>query len=386
MTKVNTNEDKGFLNRIVNLVQGILIGAFSWVPFVNVNDLVETMGVKPVYQKDLTIDHKYRYFFKKRWATLLGILIGIILFFLIPVSYLTTNFPVSTYSAILIFLVGFSILTIYKMVKAKDEKWLSFLIAFLISFAVGISLYYINFSRITDIYTGAGYAAIIFLMAIASFVCTYSGESMGSIFLLGSFYLTTSSAFGNISRLKDLKGNFLLVACFILGALIGWIVGYYLSNKNTSSLKAKGGVKLGINLSGIIVLFASRIKGPFFNDISTLTAQSITFACVVFGSLMVVLGLTIYGYPMFKDSEEREEEETKTEVVSNYQLLTEGLSSTNSTKENVEAKNPIIVKSSVSSTNPTPIKKEENKTEVKKDNVSGIDISKLKALQEELKK
>ncbi len=386
MAKVNTNEDKGFLNRIVNLVQGILIGAFSWVPFVNVNDLVETMGIKPVYQKDLTIDHKYRYFFKKRWATLLGILIGIILFFLIPVSYLTTNFPVSTYSAILIFLVGFSTLTIYKMVKAKDEKWLSFLITFLISFAFGISLYYINFSRITDIYTGAGYAAIIFLMAIASFVCTYSGESMGSIFLLGSFYLTTSSAFGNISRLKDLKGNFLLVACFILGALIGWIVGYYLNNKNANSLKAKGGVKLGINLSGIIVLFASRIKGPFFNDISTLTAQSITFACVVFGSLMVVLGLTIYGYPMFKDSEEREEEETKTEVVSNYQLLTEGLSSTNSTEENVEVKQPIIVKSSVSSTNTATIKKEENKTEVKKDNVSGIDISKLKALQEELKK
>ncbi len=378
MAKVNNNEDKGFLNRIVNLVQGILIGAFSWIPFVNVNDFVETMGIKPVYQKDLTIDHKYRYFFKKRWATLLGILIGIILFFLIPVSYLTTNFPVSTYSAILIFLVGFSILTIYKMVKAKDEKWLYFLIAFLISFAVGISLYYSNFSRITDIYTGAGYSAIIFLMAIDSFVFTYRGESIGSIFLLGSFYLTTSSAFGNISRLKDLKGNFLLVACFILGALIGWIVGYYLNNKNANSLKAKGGVKLGINLSGIIVLFASRIKGPFFNDISTLTAQSITFACVVFGSLMVVLGLTIYGYPMFKDSEEREEE-TKAEVVSNYQLLTEGLSSTNSTEENVEVKQPIIVKSSVSSTNPTSIKKEENKTEVKKDTVSGIDISKLKA-------
>jgi hypothetical protein len=384
MTKANTNEDKGFLNRIVNLVQGVLIGAFSWIPFVNVNDLVETMGIKPVYQEKQTIAHKYLFFFKKRWATLLGIIIGMILFFLIPVSYLTTNFPVSTYSALLIFLVGFSLLTIYKIVKAKDEKWLTFLIPFFISFAVGIALYYIDFSRITNIYTGAGYAAIILLMAIASFVCTYSGESIGSVFLLGSFYLTTSSAFGNVSRLKNLKGNFLLVASFVLGALIGWIIGYYVGNKDAKSLKAKGGVKLGINLSGIIVLFLSRIKGPFFNDISTLTAQSITFACVVFGSLMVVVGLTIYGYPFFKD---KDEEEEKIELPSNYQLLTEGLDSTNTSKETTIARKPLATKmaESTTNTNHSPIK-EESKTEVKKDTVSGIDISKLKALQEELKK
>ena len=388
MNNNENNNQKGILNHFIRLVQGFLLGAFSWIPFVNVKSLKDTMGIKDEDNNKLSIGKKYLNFFKTKWAYALGAILGAVFFFLIPVTYLTENFPTPLYSGLLALIVGFFFLDFAHLFANTGKKHnISALICFCASLIVSIVINFIDFSKITDLNTASAFPAVLFLMAIATFVVTFSGESIGSIFFLSSFYLNVFNVMTDVSRLKDIKTYAFFLASALVGALIGWCLSFLIRNTYSNLEKEKAGVNFGIVLPSLILLIVRHLKGATFNSFTDQTAQICILISTVLGCLAIGIALSLHEFGFLHEYEDDKFEAKVEEPIppSLHDLLIEGLNTSTNPLALIKEEAPVnIAEAKTDSVNPT-IKEPINKPTASTSS-SGIDLTKLRALEKELKK
>ncbi len=301
---------------IVSMIEGFVLGAFSWLPFFNTKAFKTTLGREDQLYKDQKLGPALLSLLKENWPYIIAVILGAIFFFLTPVSYLFSMYKTAIFSMFICFAVGFSLLEIQRIRKNRNQKkhLLTTCISFGVGIILGIILHFIDLSSITEITSISSCFISLLLMMIATFIGTFSGIGIGTIFFFPSFYLLFASGITNLSYLNNIS-VFIPLLCF---CLVGSAIGYFLSfilrrNKNISSSE-QSGLALGLNLSGIIFIAMSFIDTkkaglPFFNTTSKITeiAQLMVLLSVIFGSIFLSVVLSISSFEKLKKEKQNEE-------------------------------------------------------------------------------
>lgn len=411
-----TNETKkGIYQKFVRLVEGFFIGAFSMFPFASTENLKESLQIKEVYSKEYTFGQKVKKYLGSSWSLLIGMMIGAVFFFLIPFDYLTTNFPFIIHTSVFAFAIGSCFLPLYRLSTVDKEKpkkkgsFLPLLCYFLAGIAILCGIVYVRPDFIAYLRNTNEIVYLALLVMIGSFFSEFCGFSFGSLLYLGGIYLTYADKMYEISYLINIKEKSTLVLLGVLAIsfLVGNFLGFVLKNSKDRT-RERSALGLGLYLFGAIYCATTYMKEPITTEIVDSTmAQYIILAACVFGSLVIALALSFYGFRGLNKTEFFIFE-THEKDVHLHGLLTQGLFGKGSVSEEddtLDADNVLVEEKKVAKeekkedkkieasnkedkiSEKEETKKEETPSEEKKETSDGgLDLSKLKALSKELKK
>lgn len=324
---------KYLLSCFLPLLKGFLVGLFSSLPFINSHDVSHLVALKEEEENEKSIFKNFLTHLKNTWPILLGGLLGIIFFFLIPVEYLYTSYGFAISSSLaclsLIFLIS-EIYSLYCSVK-KDKNIKSYLfslVSALLTLIVLLIFYFIpSYSAIK----------VFFISFIASFSLFFSGISFGSLFLVSSSYIALSTRMNDACYLIIDSNNMSTIITLLLGLIFGFIASYILTNKFKNLTKEKNSSNIVYFLFGFIINMIDTINTPLYTDINTSElAQLFVILTMILASIGIGIGLTFHKYKKVTITVEENKNE---------------------------------------------IKKEEKKENVSFESSSGIDISKLKEIK-----
>lgn len=283
------------------------MGFFNAVPFFQSNDLKETLGFRKENYEGLTFGKRLLWILEHRYSYLIGGFLGFLFFFFIPVSYLTTNYPIAVYAGLMALCLPFLVLEVYRFFRIRRDKFHNLLaLAFFGgSFLLSFALYYLTKShQASTLFSGGSYALLLLYIFLGTFVLSFSGMSLGTILFLGCFYLPFASGFNSF-----LYGNghavifFLLILALLAGYIAYQTFDYFVKMPLNCE---KHAFNAGIFLAGIILIAVNYIKEPYYTDISEEFPQLVTILTTVFACLFLGVGLTIHGYRQLNKEDYRE--------------------------------------------------------------------------------
>jgi hypothetical protein len=326
-------------------------------------------------------------YLKTRYPLLIGVILGAFFFFLIPVESLTTLYYTSIDVAALAFAVGFAILEGIRIYHARDKKHLlPSLIVGGVGFLACILLYFFGFSSLTDAKSGAGIAVVLILMIVGTFIATFSGEGIGTLFFLSGFYPAFAKVIGRLDYFKDITANLLVLVVALFGALVGFFLSFFVRSEYEHLDEEKASLCLGMDLAGILLIAGFQIRTPLYpvTDVPSVTAQTITIASSALAFFFIAIALSMHGYSLF-NPEENETVTAPTALMAAKKVPEEKKEAAEEKKPEIQKEpkaEPLKAAEPEAAEKPAPAKTEAKKSETK----GGIDVEKLKALQEKLKK
>lgn len=281
--------------KVAWLFGGFFSGALSWIPFFNNKSFNGVMKVKDYdFPEGATFGQKLCFNLKNKWTFLLGALLGGIFFFLLPIDYLSNNYPMIINFGLGFLAVGFILVELYQLYKYKDKKG-DFLLALLgVAFAVAISFWtYILKIGNVDFTDSTTMVSMFFLLFVSTFFLTFSGQSIGTLVFLSSSYVGLSNFLSNIVRFYGIKENIKIILVLLLAVFAGYIIGFIFKYRFKRSQVFATGNRIGFLLSGIIILFAFEIKKPYYTDITTDLAQLFLIIAVPLALFFIAIALSI---------------------------------------------------------------------------------------------
>lgn len=317
MKNRQNNDRITFSNYLVSLIEGLFIGFANGLPFFQCDDLKETMGLsnpekeKEIQKKNiLTSGMKGSNAFMgflsmllHKWVYILGAIIGFVLFFFIPVWQLKSQYPLAYYGSSVLLCFGFLIYEAYRFFTDKKEKkhfGISILV-FILSFIACYLLLHFFYEQKEVLPDGfQGYLFFLLAFLIGSFLSSYGGVSLTTLFILIGSYLPLCNMLKTFLYAKE---GLIYVLCALIGALIGLTLSFFLKRKVLLN-DEKRSFRMALYLSAILYLSINHIKEPFISDVSTTMASWFTTGSVLFVSLLMPVALTMHGYRFLKDKDE----------------------------------------------------------------------------------
>lgn len=316
-------------NILTRLLQGSVLGLTSMIPFFQVKDLKETLSLKEkIFQKDTKSDHRLKdiltesltlsqnrhlSFFKTllwyithRWSYMIGFLIGFLVFFFIPVNRLTEEFSFAVYGGMMALSGGFLFYELNKALKNRysHKELLSTLLFFLsgviLPWLTTILFDHLAIEVIPDTTHGLILLAILF---VASFILSYTGMSLGTMFYLTSTFKGYSVIFNTfLYEHTDY--------IFILYAVIGILLGYTLSvfvKRFFGALRQEGSsFNAGVYIFSLFYIGFVELKQCALIDTVSELSQQITIGTTIAGCFLIALMLTIHGFAIFNQKDYRQ--------------------------------------------------------------------------------
>ena len=349
--KIRTNKHISWLGRLFG---GFFYGFFAWIPFFQCKTLAETFGVKKEYEDNDTFTDKIKKALKGHWSVIVGTCVGAFFFFLIPIQWLFNGFPLGINCALLAFALIFMIAEIYKFVTCKEKgHYVSSAVYFVLILVVFACTYFLDFgSLITDFNTRDGYVLLLLLFFVAGYFFAWSGQAMGSIFLLTTIYLPLSEYMYPLTRLEGLTDNIIAVGCCFIGALLGVFIAFFVEATKGPLTKEKSSSNIAFSLLGVVTL-AMRIREPWYSGITTEYGELFTTLACILAAIVIGIGVTVHVYKKANKDENEEEYENSlvppthvpmTLAEYNKTLLLEGLLD-DETEESPESNQEIILES-----------------------------------------
>lgn len=360
--------DSGFLaymgRSFARLLLGGVAGMLSALPFFNNRAFSETFRMD-------CVKWKARNRIARRWSYLIGGLLGFFFFFLVPVRDLQESYPLAISCLILGFALVFGIYEIYTAYRQRSRKHMpSSILLFLVFLAIPLVLHFYPIPAF-DLAETSGIIALFLVFLLSSFLVFFTGISVGSILFLSSNYLAFSDRMATISRL-ELEGNdYLLVAALLGGLVLGMLLSLLFRrfplNMEKSSINA--GLYVGI----LVTIAAFEIKEPYFTDVtSSEMAQLFVFLAFAIASLGIAVAFTYHVYPFLNRDERKEEDEMERPALVPEQVSSFSLS----------AYYRDLLLRDIFLPYPEVETKEKEQTS---SSVSGLDLDKLRKIQEEMK-
>lgn len=351
---------------VTRLFLGAISGFFSAIPFFNNHLFSETFRMDGRSLRG-------KAYFLKRWSYLLGGLIGFVFFFLVPVRYLAEGYPLALSCLFMGLSLTFGIHEIYCCYRYRDKKHaVSTILLLVVGLAIPFVLRFYPID-LPSLDTKTGLVVLFAVLLVGTFLVLFFGLSIGTVLYFSSIYLPFSDEMASIARLDNLwDGHRLFVIVLLLGILVGALIAHAV--RRFKLVTEKSGFNAGIHVCTLIVIAAFDIKEPYFTDISTSwEAQLFVFLAVSIAALGIGIAFTCHGYRSLADEElpverpsikSEPEAEDKTVLSSHYRdLLVKDIFLPYPDEEDKE---------------PAESVKQEKK-------VSGIDLDKLRKIQEEMR-
>jgi outer membrane biosynthesis protein TonB len=141
-----------------------------------------------------------------------------------------------------------------------------------------------------------------------------------------------------------------------------------------------------MDLAGILLIAGFQIRTPLYpvTDVPSVTAQTITIASSALAFFFIAIALSMHGYSLF-NPEENETVTAPTALMAAKKVPEEKKEAAEEKKPEIQKEpkaEPLKAAEPEAAEKPAPAKTEAKKSETK----GGIDVEKLKALQEKLKK
>lgn len=361
------------------LVLGFFGGALSALPGFDASSFSDTtLKKEETFRKRLCQHVPYG----------LGLFLGFFFFFLVPVQFLFESYRTAVYGFILWMAFGFLAYNVYRMVVDRQKGHTPFAaVAFVVGAGIALLLHYfpLTIASFTDM-RGLLFLGLFGLLGSA--LLSFCGISFGSLLFLSGLYIPYSELFSKLARIQDIKTYAIPVLVLAMGMIVGSIAVLRLK-KSTMKMERHAG-QAGFLLALLVLTAVYDVKPPFLTEIvDSVPAQFFIIVATSLAGLGVAVAFTFHGYRVIAADEKKEEaeEEKASRYVRRIQsrkalavridgyyrrLLLDGLSEMPSRKA------------------PTPSVKEmkvfHKETPREEATEGGIDLGRLKAIQEEMKK
>lgn len=362
------NQDKRY-HPIVRFLLGVLGGSLSALPGFQMRDYEETFCLLREEKG------KVLPFVRKRILYVVGFVLGFLLFFLVPVQMLAEGYSFAITCLLLALFLSFAIYDVYRLIRNQDRKHLvSSLLLFLVFCAVPFLFHFVKIDLSS--FSDTMLLLVFFLLALfSSFFSSFAGIAVGSLFFVTATYLPLSERLFSIVR-GHFDGQLLFLLALVVGLFLGWCLSLPL---HRYSLKMeRHASNLGFSLATMATIFAFDFHPTLeMEATSSVPASFFILLALVLGGLALGLAFTAHGYkslspeenPIFEEVEKKETtlEEARYALGLHYKdLLLDGLfvSAMKVDETKVYHKETI------------PTQKTEN---------VGIDLDKLKAVEQEMK-
>lgn len=331
MNKTN-NITHGLSFRLTKLVQGLLLGFLSLIPFMNSERLKEIFNSDE--DKFLPYGKRINNYFIQNITTIIGVLIGILCFFYIPVSSLLEMMGKPIYLFLMSLSLGFVITDIYLIFRKNYlesisvVKIIKIIILFLIGLVIPFLLSKIKLNTYLDasLISKDSIVIISVVMLLAGILYQYGGYSLGTFLALGSIYLSISNPLYDVVRIKGIKEYSIFLLVFLVSFAIGTIIGYVIKARRRNE-KERSSLNLGLVISSLYFFYTNYYKNAsytltFENEATTTNIKKILSLTLLATGFIVSIVLSIHCYRFLNKKETKEEQENP-----NYNLtiLTDGL-------------------------------------------------------------
>ena len=361
-------------NAVLRFLIGVGGGALSALPGFQSDDYAETFSLTKRKEKGLLST------FLRQSLYALGFLVGFLLFFLVPVQELVTGYSFAITCLVLALFLSFAAYDVYRLALAKDKKkhLLPSALLFLVLFSVPFLLHFFPIDWAAQ--TQTMFLVLVFLLAaFSSFLSFFAGISPGSCFLVTAAYLPLSERLFGIVRL-NFEGQAMFLAVLVIGFFLGWILHLPLQNRTLEM--ERHSTNLGFSLAMMATIFAFSFEPTLEMGATTSVAASFFILMgLILGGIGVGLAFTAHGYRALSPIEKEEKavlrkeatpQEARRVLGAHYRaLLLEGL---------------LVPAMKVDQTKVFhPMERTGSEGEKSEENEGGIDLSRLKALEEEMK-
>lgn len=251
-------------DNLITFIKGFILGVANIIPGVSGGTLAVTLGL---YETILSCVNNFFKDIKKNITTLLPIGLGIFVA-LISTSKLVT-FALANYKAPTIFLFvgliigGTTLLTD----KVKGKHSVSNIIVFIVTFLIVIALNFLNIKSLNTSLDNINLMSIIVLLLvgfIASSAMIIPGISGSFILMILGFYEKIIATLSNLTNLKELSNNLIILVPFGIGVLMGILFMARLITTLIEKDEAKTyHAIIGFVLSSVIVLILQIGKFTF---------------------------------------------------------------------------------------------------------------------------
>ncbi|MCR4698901.1 MAG: hypothetical protein K5762_06005 [Bacilli bacterium] len=322
-------------NTLTRLLQGAVLGLTSMIPFFQVKDLKETLGMRDkVFQKEAKTDNKLKniltdsiheseqnfpsfiktllWYIAHRWSYMLGFFIGFLVFFFIPVGMLKTEHNYAIYGGMMALSLGFLLYELKKMIAGQySYKLLRSLAALFIGIIFSLVLALVT-STLIDKDTFALELGmntnflLLLILFFASFILSYTGMSLGTIFYLSSTFLAFSSLFNNFLYEHT---NISMIIFALIGIVAGNILAVFAKRYLTEMRSESGGFNAGVYLFSLLWIGFTELpkyisKESPEEDLPLY--ETITIITTVAGCLLIAFMLTVHGFQLFNQKDYQE--------------------------------------------------------------------------------
>jgi hypothetical protein len=310
----NNNEKITFSNALLHVIQGLFLGFANGIPFFNLHNLKEVMSIKEIPFRrpgtknsenedssyEMTYPEELLYLLKHKSAMIIGTIIGLALFFFIPVDYLIENYPFAIYSSLLSMSVVFCLFEGLRIYRAKKERK-----HILISAITGVITFLCTFlilkflsSSMSGVYEGEATKVLILavLFLFGGFLYSFSGISLVTLIFVFSGYRSMASGFN--TTLYEHTG-FLTPILTLICAILGYLLGELLKRQDSFEME-KPSANVGLYLGVILYIAIDKMKAPYLTGVSTEIAEWITIGSAIFASLLISVVLSIHLLPTKK--------------------------------------------------------------------------------------
>ena len=284
--------------RILKFIQGLILGFLSMIPFMDIERLRELFSDDNIHD---SFEKRMRGYLNRNATEMIGLVLGMLGFFYIPLITLTTILGKPIYLSLMALSFFFVVTDLYLAFRKNDiefyspSKVVKMALLFLIGFSVPFLLRLLPFSSVFDasLTSKDGILWIALLMAVIGFLGEFSGFSAGSVFAMTSSFLSLEGNLFDVVRGKDIKSHLLFLLAFIVFYIAGANIGY--------TVKAKGGnekersmMNLGLMVSSLYLFYANDYSNASFELKFEDEAVTKDMKLVVMLTLLV-LGLVIGG-------------------------------------------------------------------------------------------
>ena len=212
-------------NNIILIIKGFLLGIANIIPGVSGGTLAMTLGI---YQDLIgAISHFFKKL-KKNLKLLIPLGIGMVAAILLGskvITYCLDKFPFPTTLFFIGLIVG-GIPLLTKKVKGKKLKPIN-IASFLLPFSIVMIMTLLNpGNNIVDLstITVMNFLLLIVIGMIAAATMVIPGVSGSFVLMLLGFYKPIVGTIGNLTDYSQLGHNFLVLAPFGIGVLIGFVL------------------------------------------------------------------------------------------------------------------------------------------------------------------
>ncbi len=332
----NSKITHGLSFRLTKFVEGLLLGFLSLLPFLDTQRLREIFEDKE--DQFLPYSKRINSYLGQNITTLLGVFIGLLCFFYIPITSLLNMMGKPIYLFLMALSSFFIITDIYLLFRnnyiedKKASKIITLIVLFILGLAIPFAFNFLKINTKLDAALNSTNNILIFsgIMIVAGVLSQYSGYSLGSLLAISSLYLSLSTPLYDVMRLKDIKSYLVFIAVILLSYGIGLTIGFIIKARRKTE-KNRSTLNLGLTISTLYFFYTNNFKNATYNlsfQDEKITSQMklfLTLTAIAIG-IIISFVLTIHNYRFLNKKETQELERNQNY---NMTILTDRLKNKN---------------------------------------------------------